>query len=116
MIRVLLATHLRTLADLDGEVALAVAPPVTQGALLDALEARHPALRGTVRDPATGRRRPLVRFFAGGEDLSHDPPDAALPPTVVAGTDPFIVLGAIAGGSPDGTPLFGSRHAPRTVA
>jgi molybdopterin synthase sulfur carrier subunit len=98
VIRVVLATHLRTLAQLDGEVALDVVGPATQRSLLDALEARHPELRGTIRDAATGRRRPLVRFFACGEDLSHEPPDAPLPPAVAAGTEPFTVLGAIAGG------------------
>ena len=97
-VRVRLATHLRSLADLDGEVSVAVAGPVTQRSLVDALEARFPPLRGTVRDPATGRRRPLVRFLACGEDLSHDDPDAPVPPAVASGAEPFVILGAIAGG------------------
>jgi molybdopterin synthase sulfur carrier subunit len=97
-VRVILATHLKTLAHLDGEVAVEVPPPVTQRAVLDALEERYPALRNTVRDPATGRRRPLVRFMAAGEDLSHEGPDAPLPPGVAAGAEPFVILGAIAGG------------------
>ncbi len=98
-VRVVLPTHLRTLAGLDrGEVRLAVEGPVTQRSVLDALEARYPALAGTVRDRATDRRRPFVRFFACQEDLSHEPPDAPLPEPVCAGTEPFIVLGAIAGG------------------
>ena len=98
MIRVTLATHLKTLAHVDGDVTVDVPGVVTQRTLIDALEARFPALRNTIRDPATGRRRPLVRFFACGEDLSHDEPDAPLPPAVVAGTEVFVVLGAIAGG------------------
>ena len=101
-VRVTLATHLRTLAAVDGTVAVdAVADPagaVTQRAVIDGLEARFPSLRNTVRDPATGRRRPLVRFFACGEDLSHDDPDAPVPPPVAAGVEPFVILGAIAGG------------------
>lgn len=99
MIRVVLPQHLRTLAGIPGsEVKLEVAGPVTQQTLLDALEAQHPTLRGTIRDPATGRRRAFVRFFACQEDLSHEPPDAPLPAAVVAGTEPFVVLGALAGG------------------
>lgn len=98
-VRVALPTHLRTLAGIDhGEVELAVEGPVTQRTVLDALEGRYPALAGTVRDRATDRRRPFVRFFACQEDLSHEPPDAPLPEPVRAGVEPFIVLGAIAGG------------------
>lgn len=97
-----LPAHLRTLAAVDGEVSLEVdcdqAGTITQRSVLDALESRYPALGGTVRDRATGKRRPFVRFFACGEDLSHDPPDGPLPEAVTAGTEPFIVLGAIAGG------------------
>jgi len=98
VIRVVLPAHLRTLAQVAGEVELAVAAPVTLQAVLDALEQRHPVLRGTVRDQTTFRRRPFVRFFACGEDLSHDPPDSPLPPPVVGGTEPLVVLGAMAGG------------------
>jgi hypothetical protein len=98
MIRVVLPYHLRTLARIDGEVTLEVEGPVTQRSLLDALEARHPALRGTLRDHVTGQRRPYIRFFAGGQDLSHEPTDAALPDTVASGDEPFFVVGAIAGG------------------
>jgi hypothetical protein len=98
MIRVALPPHLRNLAKVSGEVCLDVAGPVTQRALLDALEARYPALRGTVRDHGTLRRRAYVRFFACGEDLSHEPPDAALPDAVAAGREPFRILGALAGG------------------
>jgi len=98
VIRVVLPQHLRTLAGVDGEVALAVADPVTMSALLDALEARYPMLRGTIRDHATGRRRPLVRFFACSEDFSHERPDAPLPGAVVSGEEPVYIVGAIAGG------------------
>ncbi len=98
MIRVVLPAPLRTLARIEGDVALDVPPPVTQRAVLDALEARHPALRGTTRDQATGRRRAFVRFYACGEDLSHDHPDAPLPEAVAEGKEPFLVVGAIAGG------------------
>jgi hypothetical protein len=98
MIRVVLPAHLRTLARLEGEVALEVEGPVTQRAILDALEAGYPALRGTIRDHATKQRRPFVRFFACEQDLSHDPPDDPLPDPVAAGTEPFIVVGAMAGG------------------
>jgi sulfur-carrier protein len=98
-VRVALPTHLRTLAGLDRrEISLAVDGPVTQRSVLDALEAAYPALAGTVRDRATDRRRPFIRFFACEEDLSHEPPDAPLPDAVVSGSEPFIVLGAIAGG------------------
>lgn len=98
MIRVVLPGHLRTLAQVGGEVTLAVGSPVTQRAVLDALEARYPMLRGTIRDHATHLRRPLLRFFACSEDLSHEPPDAPLPDAVAAGTEPFFIVGAIAGG------------------
>jgi molybdopterin synthase sulfur carrier subunit len=98
VIRVVLPAHLRTLAQISGEVSLDLAGPVTAAGILDALEARYPVLRGTIRDRATLRRRPFVRFFACGEDLSHDPPDAALPDAVTAGTEPFFVIGAMAGG------------------
>jgi sulfur-carrier protein len=98
MIRVVLPHHLRTLARVDGEVALAVDAPVTQRAILDALEARFPVLRGTVRDHATHRRRPLVRFFACEEDVTHAAPDEPLPPPVASGREPFFIVGAIAGG------------------
>jgi molybdopterin synthase sulfur carrier subunit len=97
-IRVVLPAHLRTLAGVDGEVHLEVDGPVTAGAVVDALEARYPALGGTIRDRATGRRRPFIRFFAGEEDLSHEPGDAVLPPAVAAGTEPFFIVGAMAGG------------------
>jgi sulfur-carrier protein len=98
VIRVVLPAHLRTLARLDGEVELSVDGEVTQRSLLDALEARYPVLRGTIRDHATGQRRAFVRFFACEEDLSHQPPDAPLPGPVAAGTEPFLVVGAMAGG------------------
>jgi len=98
MIRVVLPAHLRTLARLDGEAQLQVEGPVTQRSVLDALEARYPMLRGTVRDHVTQRRRPFVRFFACEEDLSHDPPDVPLPDPVATGAEPFMVVGAIAGG------------------
>ena len=98
MIRVVLPPHLRTLANVSREVALRVEGPVTQGAVLDALEARYPMLRGTIRDHVTKRRRPFVRFFACREDLSHELPDAPLPEAVATGTEPFLVIGAIAGG------------------
>lgn len=99
MIRVVLPYHLRTLAGIGGrEVALQVAEPATLAAVLDVLEAAYPPLRGTVRDPITRQRRSLIRFFAVGRDLSHDPPDAALPEPVAAGAEPLIIVGAIAGG------------------
>jgi hypothetical protein len=93
-----LPPHLRTLAHVAGEVSLEVAGPPTQRSVLDALEARYPVLRGTIRDHVTQQRRAFVRFFACSEDLSHDPPDAPLPEPVAAGSEPFVVLGAIAGG------------------
>jgi hypothetical protein len=98
MIRVILPAHLRILARVEGEVKLEVEGPVTQRSVLDALEARYPALCGTLRDHVTQQRRPFVRFFACEEDLSHDSPDAPLPDAVAAGTEPFLVVGAIAGG------------------
>jgi molybdopterin synthase sulfur carrier subunit len=98
MIRVILPAHLRILAKVDGELQLEVEGPVTQRSILDALEARFPALCGTLRDHVTQQRRPFVRFFACQEDLSHESPDAPLPDAVAAGTEPFLVVGAIAGG------------------
>ncbi|PYO99573.1 MAG: hypothetical protein DMD60_01435 [Gemmatimonadetes bacterium] len=98
MIRVVLPPHLRTLAQVKGEVTLEVPGRVTRGAVLDALEARYPVLRGTIRDHVTEQRRPFLRFFACARDLTHEPPDAPLPAAVVEGTEPFVVLGAIAGG------------------
>ena len=98
MIRVMLPAHLRTLAQLRGDVELEVAAPVTQRTVLDALESRYPMLRGTIRDQVSGQRRPFVRFFACGEDLSHDSPDKPLPEDVTSGKEPFLLVGAIAGG------------------
>ena len=98
MIRVVLPPHLRTLARVDGEVDLEVNTPVSQRSVLDALEARYPMLRGTIRDHVTQLRRPMVRFFVCGEDLSHEPPDAALPDAIAQGSEPFLVIGANAGG------------------
>lgn len=98
MIRVVLPPPLRELARIDGEVRLDVDGRVTQGAILDAVEARYPMLRGTLRDQVTRKRRPFIRFFACEEDLSNEPPDAELPNEVAAGKEPFLVIGAIAGG------------------
>jgi hypothetical protein len=98
MIRVALPFHLRTLARVDGEVTLTVEGPVTQVSILDALEARYPMLRGTIRDHSTKRRRALVRFFACNADVTHAPPDVPLPEDIVRGTEPFRIVGAIAGG------------------
>lgn len=98
MIRVMLPAHLRTLAQTDRVVELQVEGAVTQRAVLDALEAAYPVLRGTIRDMTTWQRRPLVRFFAGKQDLSHEPPDSPLPAAVAAGEEPFLVIGAMAGG------------------
>jgi sulfur-carrier protein len=98
MIRVTLPAHLRKLANIDGEVKLDVQGPVTQRSVLDALEARYPMLLGTIRDHVTQKRRAFVRFFACGEDLSHESPDAPLPDAVATGAEPFMVVGAIAGG------------------
>ena len=98
MIRVVLPAHLRTLAQVQGEVELDVQGAPTQRSVIDALEARYPALRGTIRDATTQRRRPFVRFFACEEDLSHDPPDVPLPDAVATGVQPLFVVGAMAGG------------------
>ncbi|HWM23785.1 MAG TPA: MoaD/ThiS family protein [Chthoniobacterales bacterium] len=98
MIRVALPFHLQKLAKIDGEVELDVPGPVTQCAILDALEARYPVLRGTIRDHVTQKRRAFVRFFACEQDLSHDPPDTPLPDAVATGAESFVVLGAMAGG------------------
>jgi molybdopterin synthase sulfur carrier subunit len=98
MIRVILPVHLRTLARIDGEVELHLEGPATQRSVLDALEARYPMLRGTIRDQVTQRRRAFVRFFACEQDLSHEPPDAPLPDAVATGAEPLLVVGAMAGG------------------
>ena len=98
MIRVVLPTHLRTLARVDGEVAVAVEGRATQRAVLDALETRYPMLRGTIREHVTLRRRPFVRFYACEQDLSHESPDEPLPDQVASGTEPFLVVGAMSGG------------------
>jgi molybdopterin synthase sulfur carrier subunit len=98
MVRVVLPFHLRSLAHVDGELKLEVTGPITQRSVLDALEANYPMLRGTIRDHGTQQRRAFLRFFACEEDLSHEPPDNPLPEAVAKGTEPFIVIGAIAGG------------------
>jgi sulfur-carrier protein len=98
MIRIVLPAHLRVLAHVDGEVELAVAGRVTQRAVLDALEGRYPVLRGTIRDQDYGRRRAFVRFFACEQDLSHEQPDAPLPEAVATGAEPYLIVGAMAGG------------------
>ena len=98
MIRVVLPAHLRTLAHVDGEVKLHVEGQITQRSVLDSLEARYPMLRGTIRDHVTQQRRAFVRFFACGQDLSHEAPDAPLPDAVALGAEPFLVVGAMAGG------------------
>jgi len=98
VIRVILPQHLRTLAHVGSEVQLELDGPVTLRSVLDAVEARYPMLRGTIRDQVTQQRRPFLRFFACEEDLSHEPPDAPLPDAVAAGKEPFIIIGAIAGG------------------
>jgi hypothetical protein len=98
MIRVALPHHLRTLAHVGKEVELQVDEPVTLGRVLDAVEAQYPVLRGTIRDHVTRQRRPFIRFFACGQDLSHQPPDTPLPETIVSGAEPFRVIGAMAGG------------------
>ncbi len=98
MTKVVLPPHLRTLAHVDGEVGLEVEAPVTQRSVLDALEAKYPMLRGTIRDHVTQLRRPMVRFFACGEDFSHESPDAPLPDAIARGSEPFVIIGAIAGG------------------
>jgi sulfur-carrier protein len=98
MIRVTLPYHLRTLAHVDREVAIAVEGPITIGTVLDAIEDQYPMLRGTIRDHVTQQRRPFIRFFACGQDLSHQPADMPLPAEIAAGTEPFRVIGAMAGG------------------
>jgi len=98
MIRVIIPAHLRTLAHVEGEVRLEIEGQVTQRSVLDALEARYPVLRGTIRDQVTQQRRPFLRFFACSEDLSHEPPEAPLPEAVITGAEPFLIIGAIAGG------------------
>lgn len=98
MIRIVLPFHLRTLAQLEDEVTLEVQGPVTQRSVLDALEARYPVLRGTIRDHTTHERRAFIRFFACEQDLSQEPPDAPLPDVVASGAEPFLIIGAIAGG------------------
>jgi sulfur-carrier protein len=98
MIRVMLPAHLRSLARIDGEVQLDVAEPVTQRSVLDALEARYPMLRGTIRDHGGGPRRAFIRFFACEQDLSHEQPDAPLPEPIAAGAEPYLIIGAMAGG------------------
>jgi hypothetical protein len=98
MIRVVLPHHLRTLARVDGEVTIEIAGPATQRTILDALEARYPVLQGTIRDHGTLKRRPYLRFYACEEDWSHESPDAPLPAQVAAGAEPFLVIGAMAGG------------------
>jgi sulfur-carrier protein len=98
MIRVIIPHHLRTLAKVGAEVQLEVVAPVTQRSILDALEARYPMLRGTIRDHVTGQRRPMLRYFACEEDLSQEPPDSPLPEAVASGKEPFFIIGAIAGG------------------
>jgi hypothetical protein len=97
-IRIVLPAHLRTLAQAGGEVSVDVDGPVTQRSILDALEGRYPVLQGTIRDHATQARRPLVRFFVCSEDVSHDSPDAPLPEAVAKGSEPFLIVGAMAGG------------------
>jgi sulfur-carrier protein len=98
MIRVIMPYHLKNLANVTGEVEVDVAEPVTLRSVLDALEARYPMLRGTIRDHTTGQRRPMVRFYACEQDFSNDPPETPLPAAVVSGAEPFLVIGAIAGG------------------
>ena len=98
MIRVILPAHLRTLASVDREVQLDASSPVTVNSILDALEAKYPMLKGTVRDHVSKKRRPLVRFFACEEDISHDPTDTSLPEKIGSGAEPFFIIGAIAGG------------------
>jgi molybdopterin converting factor small subunit len=99
MIRVVLPAHLRKLARVGAEVQLEVDGPPTQRTILDALEARYPMLRGTIRDHVGGQRRPLLRFFACGEDVTHEPADAPLPQPIASGAEPFYIIGAIAGGA-----------------
>ena len=98
MIRIILPPHLRTLARVDGEIELELNGAVTQRSVLDSVEAKYPMLRGTIRDHVTQARRPMVRFFACGEDLSHESPDVPLPDAISTGSEPFLIIGAIAGG------------------
>lgn len=98
MIRVVLPPHLRTLARVNGKVELPIEGPLTQRSVLDALEAKYPMLRGTIRDHTTQERRPFIRFFACGEDWSHESPDALLPEAIATGAEPFLIVGALAGG------------------
>jgi hypothetical protein len=98
MIQIVLPAHLRSLAGVKGEVELEIQGEVTRRSVLDALEARYPMLRGTIRDHVAGERRPLLRFFACGEDVTHEPPDAPLPRAIASGAEPFYIIGAIAGG------------------
>ncbi|MGB0911159.1 MAG: MoaD/ThiS family protein [Nitrospirales bacterium] len=98
MIRVVLPAHLRTLARIDGEVQLNVEGWVSQQSVLDSLEAHYPMLQGTIRDHVTHKRRPFIKFFAGEQDLSHEPPDALLPDSIATGVEPFLIVGAMAGG------------------
>jgi sulfur-carrier protein len=98
MVRILLPQHLQTLARVSGEVQVEVAGPITLGAVLDALERAYPTLQGTIRDHTTRERRAFVRFFACQEDVSHDPPDVSLPEAIVNGAEPFLIVGALAGG------------------
>jgi hypothetical protein len=116
MIRVVLPAHLRALARINGEVRLDITGPVTQRSVLDALEARHPVLRGTIRDHDGGPRRAFMRFFACEQDLSHEPPDNPLPEAVVAGTEPYLIVGAMAGGlKADHDPIGGDVGAERCL-
>ena len=98
MIRIVLPAHLRKIAGVDGEVIVTVEGRVTQRAVIDAIEAKYPTLSGTIRDHVTKQRRPFLRYFACGEDLSHEPPDSVLPEAVASGAEPFLIVGAIAGG------------------
>lgn len=98
MVRVVLPTHLKTLAHVNSEVTVEVKGKVTQKSVLDAVEARYPMLTGTIREHVTQKRRPFLRFFACGEDLSHEPPDAPLPQAVASGKEPFLIIGSVAGG------------------
>lgn len=98
MVRVVIPVHLRTLAGVNGELSFDLPPPVTAQAILDAIEARYPMLLGTIRDQATKKRRPLVRFFACEQDISHDSPDLPLPEAVANGKEPFLIIGSMAGG------------------
>jgi hypothetical protein len=115
MIRVQLPAHLRTLANVDREITVAVDGPVTQRSILNAVEGRYPMLRGTIRDHVTHQRRPLVRFFACEEDLSNESPDALLPEKVALGAEPFVIIGAIAGGADSEAGITDSakRYVPR---